>query len=316
MPTLEPDAQAVLDAAIKAGAPPVEMLTPAEARAMVKARRAALNQPIPFVAEVRNLTAQGPGGPIPLRLYRARMVEELPSQPCLMFFHGGGWVFGDLDTHDITCRNLANAAGCTVISVGYRLAPEHKFPAAFDDSVAATQWVAANAEELAVDPARLAVGGDSAGGSLATTVAMDAVRRDGPQLTYQVLIYPVTDLAMMEESYRTVGEGYLLTAASMVWFRDHYLRNAEDVKDWRASPLQAPSFAGLPPAYVVTAGCDPLCDEGAAYAKVLEKNGIPVTYRHRPGQMHGFIGMSGFIKAADEVVADIGQALKTVWKTA
>ena len=316
MPILDPDAQAVLDAAIKAGAPPVETQTPEEARATVKARRAALNQPVPFVAEVRNLTAPGPGGPIPMRLYRAKMVEELRSQPCLMFFHGGGWVFGDLDTHDVTCRHLANAAECTVISVGYRLAPEHKFPAAFEDSFAATQWVAANARELAIDPDRLAVGGDSAGGNLATTVAMAAARSEGPKLTYQVLIYPVADLQMTDESYQTVGEGYLLTTKAMVWFRDHYLRNVDDIGDWRASPLRAQSFAGLPPAYVVTAGCDPLCDEGVAYAKLLEKNGIPVTYRHRPGQMHGFIGMSGFIKAADEVIADIGQALKTVWKTA
>jgi acetyl esterase len=227
-----------------------------------------------------------------------------------MFFHGGGWVICDLDTHDNLCRALANAADCAVVSVDYRLAPEHKFPAAVDDCWAATRWIAEHARDLHCDASRMAVAGDSAGGNLATVVALLAARSGDPKLVYQVLLYPTVDLGFGHESFARVGTGFNLTSASMVWFREHYLRDVAEVADWRASPLRAGDFATLPPTFVATAGCDPLCDEGEDYAKTLEKNKVPVVFRHYPGQMHGFASMGGFLKSADQVVQEIGTELR------
>ena len=310
---LDPDAQAVLDAMIKAGRPAVETLTPAQARQQLRDVRAAMRQPQPIVAEVRNLSAGGPHGPIPLRLYRSRAAAGGGTQPVLVYFHGGGWVFGDIETHDNLCRSLANSADCTVISVDYRLAPEHKFPAAVDDCWAATTWVADRAADLAVDPRRMAVGGDSAGGNLATVVSRLAVANGSPTIVHQVLLYPTVDLGFTHDSFRRAGTGYNLTSTAMLWFRDHYLRDLRDVADWRASPLRADDLSKLPPAFIATAGCDPLCDEGQAYAELLEKSGVPVTFRHFPGQMHGFATMSGYLQAADQVIADVGAALERAW---
>ncbi len=311
---LDPDAQKMLDIARAAGRPPVENLTPDEARTMMRAARAALKQVSPELPEVRDLTAPGPHGVIPLRLYRNRSAGEQASQPVLVFFHGGGWVFGDIETHDILCRHLAKAADCTVISVDYRLAPEHKFPAAYDDSRAATLWVAENAAKLGIDRNRIAVGGDSAGGNLATTVALMAAHSGlNPPLMFQVLIYPAVDMGFAHPSYTQMGEGYTLTAAGMRWFRDHYLRSEADIADWRASPLRAKDLSRLPPALVITAGHDPLCDEGVDYARKLEQAGVPVTYRHFPGQMHGFAGASGWIRETDDLIEEIGKALRGAW---
>ena len=244
------------------------------------------------------------------RLYRGSAARPGDMQPALLFFHGGGWVFGDIETHDNLCRALANSAACTVISVDYRLAPEHKFPAAVDDCWAAFEWVNANAAALAIDPTRMAVGGDSAGGNLAAVVAMMAQQRGAPHVVHQVLLYPTVDLAMQSESYRRNGTDYNLTAAAMRWFRDHYLNSPDEIADWRVSPILAKHIANLPPAFVAVAGCDPLHDEGVAFAKLLERNGVPVTLRSFPGQMHGFASMSGFLRAADEVIADIGRTLQ------
>jgi acetyl esterase len=313
---LDPDAQLVLDAMVKAGRPAFETLTPAQARQQILDIRAAMKQVKPAVAGVRDLAAEGPAGPIPLRLYRGGAATGGTAQPALVFFHGGGWVIGDLDTHDNLCRSLANAADCTVISVDYRLAPEHKFPAAVDDCWAATTWIADHAGDLAVDPRRLAVGGDSAGGNLATVVSLLAAANAGPRIVYQVLLYPAVDLGLTHDSFRRVGAGYNLTSTAMAWFRDQYLRDPRDIADWRASPLRAADVSRLPPAYIATAGCDPLCDEGEAYARLLEKSGVPVTFRHFPGQMHGFATMSGYLQAADQVIADIGAALKRAWAAA
>jgi acetyl esterase len=300
---------------IKAGRPAFDTLTPAAARQQMLDIRAALKQPQPPVAEVRDLAADGPRGPIPMRLYRAHAPARDEHQPVLVFFHGGGWVFGDLETHDNMCRSLANVGDCTVISVDYRLAPEHKFPASVDDAVAATKWVVDHAGELTVDPGRLALGGDSAGGNLATVVALMAAAAGTPKVACQVLLYPTTDLGLAHASLTSAGQQFNLTAAAMRWFRDHYLTTAGEIDDWRASPLRAKSFAGVAPAFIATAGCDPLCDEGEAYARLLERNNVPVTFRHFPGQMHGFAGMSGFVNAADEVLADIGTTLKRAWRT-
>jgi len=310
---LDPDAQLILDAMIAAGRPPFETLTPAGARQQMRDIRAALKQPVPPVAEVRALTATGPHGEIPMRLYRGHAAKPGEQQPVVVFFHGGGWVFGDLETHDNMCRSIAGLADCTVISVDYRLAPESKFPAAIDDAFAATQWIARNASTLNLDLGRLAVAGDSAGGNLATVVALMAARSGAIRIGFQILLYPATDLGMTHDSYRRAGAQFNLTAAAMRWFREHYLTSADQIEDWRASPLRAKEFVGVPPTFIVTAGCDPLCDEGEDYARVLEAHGAPVTLRRFPGQMHGFASMAGFLRAADEILAAIGTALKQAW---
>jgi acetyl esterase len=311
---LDPDAQKMLDMSREAGLPPIETLTPEQARAQIRATREKLKQVPPQLPEVRNLAARGPHGSIPMRLYRSRPLSERNTQPVLVYFHGGGWLFGDLDTHDVLCRHLALAADSTVISVDYRLAPEHKFPCAFEDAFAATKWIADKADALGVDRRCIALGGDSAGGNLATTVALMAgLEGNDPPIMYQLLIYPAVDMGFTHDSYRRVGDGYTLTAAGMRWFRDHYLRGPDDIEDWRASPLRAKDLSRLPPAFVVTAGHDPLCDEGEEYARRLAQQGVRVTHRHLPGQMHAFIGLSGWVKAADDVIAEMGAALRKEW---
>jgi acetyl esterase len=310
---LDPDAQVLLDSMLKAGRPAFDTLTPLQARLQMREIRAALKQVQPAVAEVRDLTATGPHGEILIRLYRAHALGATECQPVLVFFHGGGWVFGDLETHDNLCRGLANAADSTVVSVDYRLAPEHKFPAAVDDALAATKWVVEHAPELGLDTSRLALAGDSAGGNLATVVSLLAVGAGAFKIAYQVLLYPTTDLSLAFDSYRRAGDRFNLTGQTMRWFRDHYLASLDQVEDWRASPLRVINLEHMPPAMIVTAGCDPLCDEGEAYARLLARNNVPVTYRHFPGQMHGFASMSGFVRAADEVVTDVGAALRRAW---
>lgn len=310
---LDPDAQLMLDAMLKAGRPAFDTLTPVQARAQMREIRAALKQVQPAVADVQDLIATGPHGDIPMRLYRAHALEDTEHQPVLVFLHGGGWVFGDLETHDNLCRGLANAADCTVVSVDYRLAPEHKFPAAVDDAFAATKWIVGHASELGLDAGRVALGGDSAGGNLATVVSLLAVRESAFKIHYQVLLYPTTDLSLMFDSYRRAGDRYNLTANTMRWFREHYLTGLDQIEDWRASPLRVTNLVHMPPALIVTAGCDPLCDEGEAYAHLLVRNNVPVIYRHFPGQMHGFASLAGFVRAADEVLAEVGVALKRAW---
>jgi acetyl esterase len=312
---LDPDAQILFDAALKANRPAFETLTPQQARQQMRDIRAALKQPIPSVAEVRDLTAPGPHGDIPLRLYRRAAARTGDQQPAVLFFHGGGWVFGDIETHDNLCRALANSGECTVISVDYRLAPEHKFPAALDDCWAALLWSVKNSDALMLDRTKLAVAGDSAGGNLAVVTAMLAKEKGEPRLAQQILLYPVTDLRMGTDSYREQAT-YNLTPASMRWFRDHYLNGSADIADWRASPLLAKDVASLPPTFIAVAGCDPLHDEGVAFAQLLERNGVPVTLKEFPGQMHGFASMSGFLKAADEVIAEMGTALRFAWSAA
>ncbi|MFB6296440.1 MAG: alpha/beta hydrolase [Halobacteriales archaeon] len=211
--------------------------------------------------------------------------------PVLTFYHGGGWVIGTLDTHEPICRALAGAADCVVVSVDYRLAPEHPFPAALEDCYAATRWVSDNAATLHADPDRVAVGGDSAGGNLAAAVAQACRDHGGPELVHQLLVYPVTDHAFDTDSYAENAEGYFLTRADMEWFWDHYLDSRFDGNNPYASPLRARDLGGLPPASVVTAGFDPLRDEGIAYAKRLDAAGVAVEHHHYDGAIHGFFGM-------------------------
>jgi acetyl esterase len=262
------------------------------------------------VAEVRDLTVSTPDGPIPARAYIP--YGETPL-PVVVFFHGGGWVIGSIETHDAPCRELANRSGAIVVSVEYRLAPEHPFPAAPEDCYAATSWVAEHASEFGGDPSRLAVAGDSAGGNLSAVVALMAVERGGPPLRFQLLIYPATDFRMGYASIDENGNGgYFVTKADMHWFFGHY---GADPTDWRASPLLAPDHSGLPPALVLTAEYDPLRDEGEAYARKLEEAGVPVTLRRYDGQIHGFLGMTAAVdrarEAVDQAAADLRQALAT-----
>jgi acetyl esterase len=228
-----------------------------------------------------------------------------------VFYHGGGWVIGDLDSHDVVCRKLAHEGELIVISIDYRLAPEHKFPAAVDDAISAAKWVAAHAKALGVDPMRLMVGGDSAGGNLAAVVALAARDGDGPAIAGQVLIYPATDFAMTHPSHSEPETSILLTHSVIKWFCNHYLGGA-DITNWKASPARARTLSGLPPAYVLTAGADPLRDEGDEYAKRLKDAGVPVTYRHFPGQFHGFFTMGKLLNQANVAASEIGAWLKAL----
>jgi acetyl esterase len=308
--TLHPGAQAVLDLIAEAGRPSFEEMTVPECReAYVNSRKALQPDPID-VAEIRNLTMPGPGGDIALRLYRAEKAKPGVLQPVIVYFHGGGWVIGDLESHDTVCRELAVRSGSTLISVDYRLAPEHVFPAATEDAIAATKWVADNAAELGVDANRLAVAGDSAGGNLAAVVTIGARDRGGPKIAFQALLYPVTDFDLTRPSYKKNGTLPPVKTETMVWFRDLYVPNPEDLKDWRAAPIHAADLSGLAPALVLTAGHDPLCDEGKAYADALTSAGNDCTYKCYDGQIHGFLNMARINPQTFEAFDEIGNAIK------
>jgi acetyl esterase len=311
---LDPQAQDVINLVIKSGRPAYNTLSPKEARQLFRETRPAATPTPAEIGAVRDLTADGPGGPIPVRVYRPAGVAAGTALPVLVYYHGGGWVIGDLDTHDVQCRQITAEAGITVVAVDYHLAPEHKFPAAVDDAWAATRWVVARAGELGVDPARLAVAGDSAGGNLAAVVALMARDAGGPAIALQVLIYPVTDVGAESKSYSDFAEGYMLTRDGMRWFTSHYLKTPSDAQDWRVSPLRAASLAGLPPALVITAGFDPLRDEGAAYARRLTEAGGQVDYINYGGMIHGFMPMGKLLatgnRATSHVALSLRQALR------
>lgn len=304
---LDPQARALIDLMIEKGVPPTHTLTPAQARAFYRDRRGFTQPDPPAMAEVRDLRA----GAVPLRLYRPLASGE--ALPVLLYLHGGGWTIGDLDTHDVLCRQLAREAGCAVVAVDYRMGPEHRFPAAVDDCVEAFRWVLAQAPDLHLDPRRTAVGGDSAGGNLAAALCL--VQRDAgqPLPAFQLLIYPATDMRAVAPSHTTNGQGYMLTNDSIAWYRGNYIADAAQWTDWRASPLLAASHAGLPPALVLTAGFDPLRDEGLQYANALSAAGVPTQYVCFERQIHGFITMSRVIEEAHTAVALCGAALRRAW---
>ena len=309
---VDPQIQQVIDALAASEFGPVHALTPAGARAqyerMVKARGI---EPAP-VGAVEDRTIPGPFGDLPVRVYRPD--PGAGALPALVYYHGGGHVIGDLDTHDAVARNLCNGAGCVVVSVDYRLAPEHKFPAAVEDAFAAVQWCAAHGPGIGIDPERVAVGGDSAGGNLAAVAALMARDAGGPAIRLQVLVYPVTDYACDTESYRTYAEGYgMLEAQSMRWFRDHYLRGEADRLDWRAAPLCAGDLSGVAPALVLTAQCDVLHDEGEAYARRLRTTGVEVEYRDCEGMIHGFFTMAPMIDGAVRAQTLVCRALRSAF---
>jgi acetyl esterase len=304
MPNLHPQIQAVLKAMADAKLRPIEAMTPEEARTQMETMaRARKSDPLP-VARGEERQIPGPAGDIRLRLYWPDATGPVPA---IVYYHGGGHVIGSLDTHDAVARNLCAGAGALVASVDYRMGPEHKFPAAVDDSFAALRWVHAHAAELGADADRLGVHGDSAGANLAAVVALMARDAGQPRLRLQSLVYPVADYDCTGASYEKYSEGCgILTGAAMRWFRDHYLRSPADAEDWRASPIKAASHAGVAPAIIVTAECDVLHDEGARYAETLRRAGVPVEYRDYPGMIHAFFGMA-------PAVDDAMNAQRTVW---
>ncbi|MBP7337080.1 alpha/beta hydrolase [Niveispirillum sp.] len=300
---LDPDARRLLDMAASMGAPPLDTMPVAEARAAVQAM-AAMLQPPPVPHRMRAIDLGG----VPARLYRPVEAEDAAILPAYIHLHGGGWVLGDLDGCHSFCAEIAATAGIAVVAVDYRLAPEHPFPAGLEDSLMAVRQVVEQAARLGIDPTRLSIGGDSAGGNLAASTCL--ILRDGdgePVLRAQMLLYPVTDLRMQTASYAIPDADGLLTAGMMRWFRDLY---AGDVMDWRVSPLLAASHAGLPPAYIITCGFDPLRDEGRAYAAALAQAGGSVTHVPYPNQFHGFLFMGAAIAAAGTAIADVAGYLR------
>jgi acetyl esterase len=300
---LHPQAKFLLDLMIERGVPPTHTLSPADARAFYRERRAVTQPEPPPIAETRDLPASGPHGAIPLRLYHPQAAAQRKSAPpVLVYFHGGGWVIGDLDTHDTLCRELAIGSGCAVVAVDYRMAPEHRFPTAVDDSVAATRWVRDHAAALGVDALRLAVGGDSAGGNLAAVVAITLRDAGDLPIRFQLLIYPATDQRRGWPSHQTNGQGYLLTTETIDYFHDHYLPDKAMDLDWRASPLLHPDLSRLPPALVLTAGYDPLRDEALQYSHRLTQAGNRATHILFERQIHGFVTMGKVIDEANAAV--------------
>ncbi|MFP6640545.1 MAG: alpha/beta hydrolase, partial [Myxococcota bacterium] len=301
---LDPQAKLVLDA-MTAG-PPMDLTAGVDQLRAQFAEMSLPSDPTP-VASAENRSLPGPNGEIPIRIYTP---EGSGPHPVLVYFHGGGWVIGDLDTHDGTCRDLARGASALVVSVDYRLAPEHPFPAAPDDCYAATVWTAENATEMGGDPTRMAVGGDSAGGNLAAVTSLMAQQQGHPSLCHQLLIYPVTDHGFDTPSYSENAEGYFLTRDFMKWFWDQYLPNAAAGQNPLASPLRATDLAGLPSATVMTAEFDPLRDEGESYAQRLQEAGVETQLIRYDGLFHGFFGMGMVIDQAGDAMQEAGQALR------
>jgi acetyl esterase len=307
---IDPQVQAVLTAMEQNGIPAVHTLDPNTARQAYLSRKDLVQPDARAVGEVKDMAIEAADHKIPVRYYHPSTRPGPIALPALVYFHGGGFVIGNIESHDRLCRELCVQANCVVISVDYRLAPEHRYPAAGLDCLAATRWVHSHAAHLGIDPTRIAVGGDSAGGQLAavTTLAL----RDDPQLklAFQLLIYPVTDVLMTSDSIERNGQGYILGKLDLVYFYQHYFENEADKADPMASPLRAPDLSGLPPALVLTAGYDPLHDEGYAYADALSNAGVPTQYICFARQVHGFILMGKLIDEANFAVSTCALALR------
>jgi acetyl esterase len=304
MPNLHPQIEKVLETMATLNLRAIEAMTPAEARVQMEAMAASRKaEPLP-VARVENRTIPGPAGQMPVRIY---WPNAAGIRPAIVYYHGGGHVIGSLDSHDLVARNLCGGAGAVVVSVDYRMGPEHRFPAAVEDSMAALEWAHANAASLGADPGRLGVHGDSAGANLAAVVAIIARDKGGPKLRLQSLVYPVADFRMGSESYTTFATGCgVLTADAMRWFRGHYLRTMDDATDWRASPVLTPNLTGVAPAVVIAAECDVLHDEGLELGERLKAAGVPVERHEYAGMIHAFFGM---MPAVDDAM----NAQRAVW---
>jgi acetyl esterase len=305
---LDPRIEAVRTRRAEAGTPPLYTLTVGQARAADLAdvrAGAGTGQPVHALTEE---TFPGPGGELPVRVYRP---DDLPGRPVLFYYFGGGWTLGSLDTCDATCRSLANATGCVTVAAGYRLAPEHRFPAAVEDCWAGLRWAAANAPRFGGDPARIAVAGDSAGGNLAAVVALLDRDRGGPGIRHQVLVYPNTDHRARTVSARENDDPLLFNRRSVAWYWGHYLARPQDGDDPLASPLRARDLRGLPAATVVTAEYDPLRDEAEQYAQRMRDAGVPVELRRYDGMAHGFFSMTGLLDQARDAHAYVAGRLRT-----
>ena len=305
--TLDPQVRKVLDRLEALGNPELDELTPVEARELADAGFPPLAGPGAQDVTTTDRTFPGPAGAIPIRVYTPTGGER--PRPVVVFFHGGGWVIGNIGTHDATCRDLTSAAGVVLLSVDYRLAPEHRFPAAVEDCFAALEWVHAHADEVGGTPDLVAVAGDSAGGNLAAVTAMLARDRHGPPLRFQLLVYPGVGVTEDQDSVRDNGEGYLLTQRDMEWFTKHYLGPEGDITDPRFDPIYA-DLTGVAPAHVITCEYDPLRDGGAAYAARLRACGVPVTERCYDGQIHGAFGMQAVVAASRDIIEDAGAVLR------
>ena len=310
---LDPTIQALFDELPTLANNQMWRMTPDEARTEY-ARLCALGNPNAApIGKTEHAEASGPAGPIPLRIYTP-VAAPNTGLPGLVYFHGGGFVLGDLESHDALCRLLANESGCRVVSVDYRLAPEHPFPAAVEDCFAALLWVEANSSAMGIDPNSIAVAGDSAGGNLAAVACLLAKQKGGPRIGFQLLIYPSTSFRHDSPSVLAFGSGYMLNQATIEWMVSHYIPKEADRGDMRLSPLAATDLKGLPPAYVVTAGFDPLHDEGAAYAQKLKAAGVPVVHVDYPSMIHGFFNMQGVLPLAGEAIAAAAGAVKDALK--
>jgi acetyl esterase len=303
---LDPQARAFLDQMAASGGPQLHEMPPEQAREAATGLTAQLGGPPEALADVRDITIPTADGEVAARLY---VPEGTKPLPILVYFHGGGFVIGSVAGWDPVMRSLANAGGCAIVSVDYRLAPEHKFPAAIDDAYAAVTWVSHNAASLGADATRLAVGGDSAGGNLAAVVSLLARDRKGPYIGFQLLVYPVTDRDFTRSSYRAYGENHFLSLDMMNWFFENYA-TASDQDDWRIRPLRATSLSDLPPAHVIVAECDPLHDEGIAYAERLRTEGGTVALVDYPGMIHGFFTFPAALDAGRQAIQDAGAALR------
>jgi acetyl esterase len=303
---MNPKAQ-IVGEVIKQLRPPDMLPTPEEARGQFRKMVEMLDEPPPASVQVSDLTCPGPAGPIPLRLYTPQGADP---RPLLLYFHGGGWMQGGLETHHGACGKLAAWSGCQVLAVDYRLAPEHKFPAGFEDCLAAWRWLVANATTLGADPERLAIGGDSAGGNLVAAVCQAVVANGEPAPTAQLLIYPSLDLRWNLPSHQELAEAHILPRIRVLWYTDLYLPAPERAADVRASPLCADDLRGQPPAMIVTAGFDPLLDDGRLYAERLDAVGTPVTYREFSGQIHAFISLTRVIPQGNECLREVANWLR------
>ncbi len=310
---LDPQAQALMQLMIDKGVPPVNTLTPSEARTSYRSRRTFTQPDAPEVFKVEDTEMSVEGVPVRLRVYHPHAAQSHKKRPALVYVHGGGWTVGDLDTHDVLCRSLCLQAELVVISVDYRMGPEHKFPAAYHDTVAAFNWTVAHADGLGIDPSRIAIGGDSAGGNLSAAACIGLRDQKGlaVQPAFQLLIYPATLMWPDTASFHANGKGYMLTKESIAYYTENYLKNRDDAKDWRASPQLANSHADLPPAFILTAGFDPLRDEGLMYADALSKAGVSAQYICFERQIHGFITMGRVMQEANTAVSICAQVLRT-----
>ncbi len=313
---LDPQAQAILDAVRKAALPELWQLTPGQAREQYALRVRRLDVRDEPIHSAETLRIDVADRALRIRVYRPRELMIGEQLPVLVWYHGGGFVIGDLDTHDSACRRLSRLGQCLVVAVEYRLAPEHRFPAAVDDAMAALRWVALHGSRIGADPARIAVGGDSAGGNLAAVCALLARDEGFPSLALQLLIYPATAPEPETASHRAFAEGHLLTRTTITWFYKQYLRSSKDTQDFRFAPLVAQDLSRLAPAFVLVAGYDPLRDEGVRYAARLIEAGNRVTLVNYEGMIHGFFIMLGALDAARQAVEQSAAALRQAFGTA